>query len=191
MENVFNISELIRKKQQRASKAPKRPTGVGYTCPKTGVVFPPIQCFQLPQGYAKDFGVIFDGTYVPHYQLSLEVRPSNAFMMGIEQGPPEEVTCLGSNAEVAIEIFHFPNEEQAEGFFKATSHFLGDFDEVESFSNEKGHFFMITTMNSLVKKGTVSYVTYHRSYVPALEEELEVRVVATIDARGNLQQTLG
>ncbi|WP_122531009.1 hypothetical protein [Pseudomonas viridiflava] len=191
MENVFDISELIRRKQLAAAQSCDRRQGVGYTCSKTGVVFPPIQCFQLPQGVAKGDAVVFDGTHVPHYQLSTEVGPANAEMMGIAQAPCVEVSCLGRDAEVAIEVFHFPNEEQAEGFFKAATHFLGDFDEIESFANDQGYFFLITTQGSVVKKGVISYITFHRAFVAALDEEVDVRVVASVDAEGNFLEVVG
>jgi hypothetical protein len=160
-----------------------------YTCPETGVTFPPIYKVLIPDADEINGAAAFTGTFSPYYQLSQKPRDSISEWPGFPKSKVKEISTLDKDDDFYLDLIHFQDEKLAQGFIEACYHFGMSSDYISKKSSENGVFVLLTRRDDERKKACILYHTSGYKFIELMNSEMHCNYVATFNYLAELVPT--
>jgi len=176
-----NIIDMASFEHLRGQQKPLR-----YTCPKTGITFPIIYKVLIPDAEMEGDQPIFTGEFTEYYQLKEQPRHGNSDLPGFPPSPALKISTLQPNDAFYLDLLHFSNNDQAEGFRKACFHLGMEIEHVSWTESEQGSFVLLTRKGEPKKNGHILYRSSKNEFIGMLRMLLPCEYIAAFNVEGDI-----
>ncbi len=176
-----NIIDMASFEHLRGQQKPLR-----YNCPKTGVTFPVIYKVLIPGAEMEGDQPVFTGEFIAYYQLKEKPRHGNSDLPGFPPSPATKISTLQTEDEFYLDVMHFSNKDQAEGFKKACFHLGMVMEHISWMENEQGAFVLLTREGDTKKNGHIIYRTSKNEFIEKLGMLLPCEYIAAFNSAGEI-----
>lgn len=166
--------------------AQKPNTDEGYTCPSSNVKFPNIYKVMIPDGDLVEDQIIFAGSFTANYQLTETPNSGISDFPGFPPSPATKIRTLQADDAFYLDVVHFPNKEQAQGFRQACFHLGMELEHLSWLESDQGVFILLTRQDSQKKSGHIIYRSSKSEYIEMLGRHMECVCVSVFNSAGEI-----
>lgn len=176
-----NIIDMASFEHLRSQQKPLR-----YTCSKTGVTFPVIYKVLIPDAEMEGDQPVFTGEFLAYYQLKEQPRHGNSDLPGFPPSPATKISTLQAEDALYLDVLHFSNKDEAEGFKKACFHLGMEMEHVSWTESEQGAFVLLTREGNTKNNGHIIYRTSKNEFIEMLGMLLPCEYIAAFNSAGEI-----